>query len=312
MAKQHQRCVDTGLPGDKPFTLAMADAAGLSRHQVAVMRRSGLIRRVLHGVYVDAVMPDSLPLRAHALALAVPEAAVITDTTAAWLYGIDIRAANAHLDPPQVSFSRLPERTRVRRPDVVGGRRTLDDTDITAIDSLLVTTPLRTACDLGRLLPRDRAIGALDALLRLGKFSREELRTEADRFRGYRWVRQLRELIPLADARAESPRESILRLRWLEVRLPEPELQIPIVNAIGTEQYRIDLGCRRVKYAAEYDGAEWHSSRKQVEHDLARRRIIQNDGWIIDVFRRDDIYGRQARVRARLRAGYHTALRRGC
>lgn len=298
------------MPTDVPFTLAMAETAGLSRHQVAVMRGAGLIRRLVHGVYVDAAMPDSLQLRARALTLAVPEAAVITDTTAAWLYGIDIGPPNSHLDAPQVSYSRLPEHTRVRRPDVVGGRRTLHDRDITPVDSLLVTTPLRTACDLGRLLPRDRAIGALDALLRVGTFGPEELRTEADRFRGYRWVRQLRELIPLADPRAESPRESILRMRWLEERLPDPELQIPILNALGRERYRLDLGCRRVKYAAEYDGAEWHAGRKQVESDLARRREIEGEGWIIDVFRRDDIYGRRAQVRERLRAGYRTARSR--
>ena len=64
---------------------------------------------------------------------------------------------------------------------------------------LRVTTPLRTACDLGRLLSRDRAFAALDTMLRLGAFDAEELWAETERFRGMRGVRQLRAFAPLAD-----------------------------------------------------------------------------------------------------------------
>ncbi len=59
------------------------------------------------------------------------------------------------------------------------------------LGGLRVTTPVRTACDLGRLLWRFDALAALDGYLRIG-VDRDEVLLEMPRFRGYRGVRQLR------------------------------------------------------------------------------------------------------------------------
>ena len=96
------------------------------------------------------------------------------------------------------------------------------------IEGVVTTTLLRTALDLGRLAHRDLAIGALDALLRHGEFSSEELLDGVARFRGQRGVVQLRALAPLTAPRAESPGESVLRLRWLDIpNRPRPRPQGP-------------------------------------------------------------------------------------
>ena len=59
-------------------------------------------------------------------------------------------------------------------------------------------------------------------MLRLKRFEKADLVQGAARFRGMRWVTVLRELAPLADGRAESPGESVLRLRWIDLNLPTP------------------------------------------------------------------------------------------
>jgi hypothetical protein len=162
---------------------------------------------------------------------------------------------------------------------------------------------LRTACDIGRLFHRDRAIGALDALLRHGSFDQDHLLSELDRFRGMRGVVQLRHLAPLADPRAESPGESTLRLRWLDqTTLPPPTPQISIAVQ-GVELYRIDLGVEELRYGCEYDGAEFHGQ-GQRERDLARREdLMTRFGWDVDGVRRENLFGPARDVEEILQAG---------
>jgi len=266
---------------------------------------------MVRGVYIDACVPDTLPVRAKALSLVVPESAIVTDRTAAWLHGVDLLAPGDHLLLPPVAIFQLPGHTRVRTACNCGGERTLAKHDITEVAGIRVTTPLRTALDLGRLVRRDHAIGALDALLRLGEFTQPRLLSEIDRFKGFRGVVQLRALAPLADARAESPAESVLRLRWLDAGLPVPDVQIPIVDRFGRELYRADLGVKKRRYAAEYDGVEFHSSVEQRRHDQLRRTWMRSEqGWVVDVFARKDVYGPDQQVGQVLARGLARARER--
>ena len=106
-----------------------------------------------------------------------------------------------------------------------------------------------------------------------GRFTQPELLTELPRFRGFRGVVQLRELAPLADAKAESLPESVLRLRWIDARLPAPEPQLWIKNARGHKVYRVDIGSSTVPYAAEYDGEEFHSEPEQLSPGSAAPEV---------------------------------------
>ncbi|MFL6080730.1 MAG: type IV toxin-antitoxin system AbiEi family antitoxin domain-containing protein [Ornithinibacter sp.] len=202
-----------GLPLDRPFKTGDATEVGISPAVLRRMVREGLLRRVLKGVYVDAAAEDDLRMRARAVSLAVPSTAVVTDRTAAWLHGVDVLRPGDHLVPPPVEVFQAPGCTRVRTAANQGGERTLSPQDIEEVHGVRVTTPLRTALDLGRLTRRDQALSALDALLRLERFTQADLLTSVERFRRQRGVVQLRELAPLADGRAESPGESVLRLR---------------------------------------------------------------------------------------------------
>src|SRR3954447_8547033 len=87
------------------------------------------------------------------------------------------------------------------------------------INGMRVTTPLRTAWDLGRVRWTDEAISGLDAMFRLGAFSREEVLAGIEGFRRMRWVTTLQAIAPVGDGRSESPGESVLRLRCLECGL---------------------------------------------------------------------------------------------
>ncbi len=213
---------------------------------------------------------------------------------------------------PRASVFRPPG-YRLRNSLSSSGERTLAADDVTEIDGIQVTVPIRTACDLGRLLHRDQAFAALDAMMRLTAFGREELVERAGRFRGYRGIRQLRYLAPLADGRAQSPGESILRLRWIECpELPPPTPQLEVPGPTGP--YFLDLALPELRYAAEYDGELWHGPERR-EHDERRRQWVRTRlGFELQVFTAPNIHGplqdadrllRRGIARSRRRFGVH-------
>lgn len=296
------------LPIDAPFTRRQARAAGLSDNRLKQLTDAGLLRRPVRNAYVAAQVPDTLDLRAEIVRLVVPPDAFVCDNTAGWLHGApNALLPNDHLEPPPVACFRPADGGRLRNGVMRSGERTVRRDDLMELRGLVVTTPIRTAWDLGRLQRRDQALSGLDAMLRLGLFSRDELLLGVERFARQRGVVQLRVLTPLADGRAESPGESALRLRWHDAGLPAPELQIPVIEN-GIEVFRIDLGLEELLFAAEYDGAEWHSSPQQQEHD-ARRRAWLSDrrGWTIEAYGAGNVYGRLQDADVLLRAAYRLA-----
>ena len=298
------------LPLDLPFTTGEALEAGVTRRTLSRLTELGYLRRMLRGVYVAAQVVDSLELRARALCRVVPRGAVVVDWTATWLYTGTLPFGQ-HVEVPPVSIFRLPGHGRLRNQLCRSGDRTLRREDVQVIDGITVTTPLRTALDIGRLARRDDAIGGLDALLRTCTFSQAELLSHVGRFRGHRGVVQLRELAPRADGRAQSPGESVLRLRWLDLpSLPPPEPQVPILDHTGRERYWLDLGVREIRFAAEYDGEEHHSDDADREHDRRRRAWIeQQHGWVIQPVRRSNVFGVTRDVESLLIEGVARARR---
>ncbi|GAB10519.1 hypothetical protein GOARA_058_00020 [Gordonia araii NBRC 100433] len=179
-------------------------------------------------------------------------------------------------------------RIELLRPPSGCGKRTegrsshrfeLAKSDIHEMEGLLVTTPVRTAFDVGRITPEWRGLGHLDALHRASEFSLPALSRYIDKHAGWRHIRQLRALAPLIDGRAESPQESCLRLLMIRGDLPEPDVQIPVADENGRVFARPDLGYEALKIGIEYDGEEFHSAPWQQERDALRDAKLAALGW---------------------------------
>lgn len=279
------------LPSDRPFTRPEAAAAGVTRRHLDRLLTEGLVRRPIKGVYVGTHVADSLALRAECLRLVVPEDCVIVDRHAGWLHGAPmVLAPGEHLELRPLSLFRPAGHGRLRNDLSASGERNLRDDDVTVVRGLRVTTPLRTAWDLGRVRWTDEAISGLDAMFRLRVFGREEFLSGIERFRGMRWVTTLRAIGPLADARSESPGESVLRLRCFEANVPVvPQVE---VWRDGVLVARLDLADEESRFGVEYDGAEWHSSPDQLAHDRQRREELADDGWLIRALGCQEVFGR--------------------
>lgn len=278
------------LPGDRAFTSAQADDLGVSasRRRLLVARRR--LVRPLPGVYHLVDVPDTLDLRLECLSLVVPDDCVVTDRTAAWLWvGERALAPGDHRRTPKVSVFAPPGR-RLRNSLTDSGERRLLDRDVVELDGLRVTAPLRTACDLGRLLHVDQAFAAMDSLAGLRVFAVDELVDELGRFKGYRGIVQARQWAPYVDPRSDSQFESIGRRCWISAGLPRPTCQCPETAPDGGF-YLIDFGLPEERFGGEYFGEEFHGE-DDGPHDVARLEWLRETrGWTLVVARRDNVVG---------------------
>lgn len=258
--------------------LARAQCGTFTRQQALRHHSPGQIRaqltnggwaQVYYGVYRLAGTPATAQLRTTAAGLSMQQPVVACLHTAAELHGFDVCGA----DDTHV----IGTDGRRQRPGLVVHSAALDAQDVCRYTGVPATTAERTAVDLARTLPRLDGLAVLDAALRTGMVSRRKLQGELARHYGRRGIVAARELVALADARAESPMESRSRLRCLDGGLPAPELQIE-VRASG-HRYRLDLGWSVQKVALEYDGLEYHGSHASLRHDRERHNWLTAQGW---------------------------------
>ncbi|COW39838.1 cullin%2C a subunit of E3 ubiquitin ligase [Mycobacterium tuberculosis] len=116
--------------------------------------------------------------------------------------------------------------------------------------------------------------------MRATPFSRDDVLLLAKRHAGARGVRRLRDVLPLVDGGAASPKETWLRLLLIDAGLPVPTTQIPVVHRwrnVGV----LDMGWEKYMVAAEYDGDQHRSDRGRYVKDQRRLRKLAELGWIV-------------------------------
>lgn len=166
---------------------------------------------------------------------------------------------------------------RHSRPGLIAHSWRLDDQDVCRIGEVRLTTPLRTAFDIGRTMPPAEAIPILDALCRATRTAPAGVLACADEKRGVPGVRRLRTTMELVDAGAESPQETRVRLLLVAAGLPAPETQIEFRDL----RLRVDMGWREWKVAVEYDGIQHWSDARQRAWDIERVALLEAAGWAV-------------------------------
>jgi len=167
----------------------------------------------------------------------------------------------------------------VDRPGLRCRRRELHPDHVTELDGRRVTTPTRLLIDLGELLETSELVAVADDLLRRGLLDLDLLRFWAHRLRRRRGIRAVREAIEYVDARAESPRESMMRYHLWRAGYTDLRPNADIHDPGGRFIARGDLVDDRRKIVVEYDGAH-HLSREGQVRDAQRRLDLAADGWL--------------------------------
>jgi hypothetical protein len=158
--------------------------------------------------------------------------------------------------------------------------RRLTDDDVVRHRGLLVTSGSQTWLDLVPLLPAGELVAVGDALHRAGHLDAARLDERLRRAVGTRGVVVARELAPLLTPLAASRPESLVRYALISGGLPEPTVQIPVLDRWGDEVAHADLGWERWKVALEYEGRQ-HADRDQFGRDIDRYSLMAADGWLM-------------------------------
>jgi len=199
----------------------------------------------------------------------------------------------------------LNQASRTKPPGILIHSDALVDDEICRVRGINATTPARTAFDLGRRKGQTLAVIRVDALLQATQLKLPEVRALAERHPRVRGLRQLEQVLDLADYGGESPQETRLRLLFTDNGMRPTHTQIEVFD--GRYQVgRIDMGWPEWKVGVQYDGIQhWEDPRRRTR-DIDQNVEYRELGWRLvhvgaDLMRtRHDII--IARTRAELRA----------
>lgn len=250
----------------------------LSRSRLDTRIRTGDLVEVWPGVY-SREEPDNLT-RLRGLDLRAGEPVAICLGTAAAAYGFDTEdVIDLHVLNPDGHQLRASDGLIIHRRD---------GAPLAAVGGRPATTAAWTAVEVARALRRPRALATLDAALRSGTCDRRQLLDAVSDQHGRRGIVHVRELVPHADAAAESPMESEARLVMLDGHLATPELQYEIVDRSG-RMWRLDFAWPLRKLAVEYDGFDWHSDPASFARDRQKRAALMEMDWTVLSIVADDV-----------------------
>jgi len=248
---------------DIPFRGSAAISSGL-------LTRNDLRRRyrpVFRDVYIekDAVLTAA----AKAEAAWLSTGATVAGLSAAAVLGTKWLDANAPAEIVRID--------RHRQRGMLVRSYELGTDEVCTVRRMRVTTPARTAFDIGRISPIAKSVPVLDALLNATGIKPADVWPLVDRRGGTRGIRQLRRALQLVDGGAESPQETRVRLLLINAGLPKPETQIEFRD-VGI---RVDLGWREWRVAVEYDGIQHWTDSSQRSWDIERIAMLEAAGWVV-------------------------------
>lgn len=300
------------------MTLAAARALVLTRDQLrragatdrALARdvQAGALVRVHPGRYVAAESWASTYSEDRHLLRVVAAAgsdrggdSVLSHVSAAVVWGLPL----FRVEPRRVHVTIASGNGQVARskPTVARHQRSVDRADRAHADGLACTGLARTVADCIRALPREGSIALADAAFRRVAWNDGARRYDdeaAARFRsevaarlpvGGRGVRVAREILALADGRAQLPGESVSRLYLTDLGFAPPRLQVPI-RAPGGGWYYVDFGLDDIDIWGEFDGRSKYADAVAAGQSLETRLRAEKDreDWIRGTTRRRMIH----------------------
>jgi very-short-patch-repair endonuclease len=256
-------------PGRQPFIGSEALASGdISRHELR-----SYYRAIMPNVYLEKRVEPSLRQRTVAAWLWSRREAVIAGIAASAMHS----AKWVDDDVPVELIwrnARAPQRVVTRYQLLLGH-------EFERLDGLPVTTPERTAFDIGRRGGLNRAVAQLDALAAATDFKVNDVFELVGAHRHTRGLRQLETALDLVDRGAQSPKETWLRLLLINAGFPKPRTQIPVLSADGFPRYFLDMGWEEIMLAVEYDGQQHWTDPRQHAEDVDRQEYVAKVGWTV-------------------------------
>lgn len=167
-------------------------------------------------------------------------------------------------------------RHRRRMPGVTLHDERIGDDEINH-GAVLMTSPARTALDLGRRLPHAEAVPLLDALAAKSGVTVAEVDALAARYPGMRGLPAARDAVGLMDGGAQSREESVIRLSLVKFGLPRPTTDIHVEDKQWSA--RIAMGWERVKVGVSFEPEGVAVDTLAVQR-FETEELLQRLGWL--------------------------------
>lgn len=215
--------------------------------------------------------------RQQELLAALPADAVISHRSAIEVYGLPTLRSWGTDDRLEITLS--PRSVLPRRRAVVTHGRLLLDDDVTVYGGLRVTSPQRLYVDAAEVVATEDLIVLGDAMLQRELTTGEQLAGRTAAARALRGVRRARQALPLLDGRAQSPPESLLRVRLGRAGHPAVP-QCPVHDGHGRVVAHLDLGYPAQLVGVEYEGRN-HAEVDRFGADIDRHALLASLGWLV-------------------------------
>lgn len=287
---RRQRDLPPRLTAAESFTWAEARGAGVGARRLAASE----VDRPFRGIYLPAFDELDHVALARAYAKRMPPTQFFSHSTAAAILGVPLPASLAGSRRIHVSVRLGGQPPRAR--GVVGHTLAPDRIDVTTLSGLRLTSPATTFALLGGMLELDDVVVAGDYLV-TGEAPRggapaltstQALRDSVARHGRGRGARTLRAALDEIRFGSLSPRETLTRLLIVRSGLPEPELNHPVFDDMGTLLGLVDLAYPEHRVGIEYEG-DGHREKARFRADILRRERLEDLGWTIVRLTSDDI-----------------------
>lgn len=293
--RRPSRSADRARLPDGPFTTSLAASAGWTpsaqRHAV----RLGELDRLRPGVLDGRLPPGPAPrhtvdaaanLRsARASALTCPRA-VMSHASAAIALGIPTIGNVARPCLTVASGTALRELAHVHLH-----RATLLETDVVSLDGYRVTAAARTVLDIAREHGVAAGVVAADFALHAGLIDAASLAAAFEVCMRWPGRKAARITLASADGDAESPLESLSRLRMAATGVPAPRLQPEICDEFGRFIGRPDFFWDEFGVVGEADGdLKYERGRAAIVEERRRQQDFEQVGLIMVRWGWADLY----------------------
>jgi hypothetical protein len=250
-------------------------------------------RPLYPGVYIPRDVDPSARVRGEAAWLWSKRRGVLAGLSASAILGS--KWISGALPAELIHDNRRPPRLLTVRADG------LCEGEVADVRGITVTTPARTAFDLGRHLDgASTAVMRIDALMNKTSLDPRAVLAVAAAHPGVRGLPRLRTVLSLVDGGAESPQETLARLALIRAGLPRPTTQVEIFDEFGGFVARVDMAYEAVRVAIEYDGEQHWTDEKIRQADIDKMYELNRLGWNVIRVSRDQLRHRRTTYTTRV------------
>ncbi|SEJ42953.1 Transcriptional regulator, predicted component of viral defense system [Arthrobacter sp. yr096] len=259
---------------------------GFNDRKIAALIREGQLVRLRRGCYIRgstwmAQKPwvrsrQLIAAHAHGTLATSAGGLIYSHTSAARLHGLFLWEVDDRVHVTTVSTASPTSHGL----DVVPHTRALAPGELTYVDGMPCTSLERTVVDCCLMLNYKQSLVLMDHALRLGADA-GVIRQICGSLAGRNGVLTLRRALENADARSESPGETLTRELLQRLNMEPPELQVEVSTTEG--QYRLDFAWREKRVALEFDGKvkyfDYAPATEVIYQERQREKALMAQGW---------------------------------